>query len=52
MQIIAKAESVIKRVRWKPLEFVNKLSSRESETYGFSSNKCSSTVNELFNDEK
>ena len=47
MSIIEKAESVIKRVKWKPLEFANKLSSSESETYGFSPNKCSSTVNEL-----
>ena len=32
-------ESVIKRMRWKSLEFFNKLSSSEIETYGFPSNK-------------
>ena len=40
-------ESVIKRMRWKSLEFFNKLSSSEIETYGFPSNKCPSTVDKL-----
>ena len=47
IQSIAKAESVIKRMRWRSLEFFNKLSSSEMETYGFPSNKCPSTVDEL-----
>ena len=47
IQLITKVESVIKRMRWRSLEFFNKLSSNGIETYGFPSNKCSSTVNEL-----
>ena len=34
IQLTAKVESVIKRVKWKSLEFF-KLSSSEIETYGF-----------------
>ena len=34
-------------MRWKSLEFFNKLSSSEIETYGFPSNKCPSTVDKL-----
>ena len=34
-------------MRRKSLEFFNKLSSREIETYGFPSSKCPSTVDEL-----
>ena len=47
IQLIAKVESVIKRMRWKLLEFFNELSSSEMETYGFPSNKCLSSVDEL-----
>ena len=47
MQLIAKVESVIKRMRQKPLKFFNKLSSSKIETYGFLPNKCPSTVDEL-----
>ena len=47
MQLIAKVESVIKRMRQKPLKFFNKLSSSEIETYGFLPNKCPSNVDEL-----
>ena len=47
IQLIAKVESVIKRMRWKLLEFFNERSSSEMETYGFPSNKCLSSVDEL-----
>ena len=47
IQLITKVESIIKRMRWRSLEFFNKLSSNGIETYGFPSNKCPSTVNEL-----
>ena len=40
-------ESLIKLMRWKLLEFFNKLSSSEIETYGFPSNKCPSSIDEL-----
>ena len=42
-----KVESVIKRMRWKSLGFLNKLGNSEIETYSFPSSKCSSTVDEL-----
>ena len=47
IQLIAKVESLKKRMRWKLLKFFNKLSSSEIETYGFPSNKCPSSVDEL-----
>ena len=47
IQLIAKVESVIKRMRWKLLEFFNELSISEMETYGFPSSKCLSSVDEL-----
>ena len=47
IQLIAKVESITKWMRWKSLEFFNKLSSSEIETYGFPSNKCPSTADEL-----
>ena len=47
IQLTVKVESVIKRMIWKSLEFFNKLSSSEIETYGFPSNKCPSTFDEL-----
>ena len=40
-------ESAIKYMRWKSLEFFNKLSSGEIETCGFPSNECPSIVDEL-----
>ena len=39
IQLTAKLESVINRMRWKPLAFFNKLSCSEIKTYGFPSNK-------------
>ena len=47
IQLRAKVESLIKHMRWKLLEFFNKLSSSEIETYGFPSNKCPSSIDEL-----
>ena len=35
IQLIAKVESVIKRMRWKSLEFCNKVNSSEVETMVF-----------------
>ena len=37
IQLIAKVESAIKRMRWRQLEFFEKLSSSEIETHGFPS---------------
>ena len=47
IKLISKVESVIKRMRWKTLEFLGKLDSTRQETYGFTSCKCPPTVEEL-----
>ena len=47
IKLISKAESVIKRMRWKTLEFLGKLNSTRKETYGFNSCKCPPIVDEL-----
>ena len=47
IQLRTKVESLIKLMRWKLLEFFNKLSSSKIETYGFPSNKCPSSIDEL-----
>ena len=47
IQLMAKVESAIKYMRWKSLEFFNKLSSGEIKAYGFPSNECPSIVDEL-----
>ena len=39
LQLIAKTEHVIKRMRWKIIEFEGKLSEQTKETYGFRSRK-------------
>ena len=46
-KFIPKVDSVTKRRRWKLLEFFNKLSRCEINTYGFPSNKCSLIAGEL-----
>ena len=40
IKLISKVESVIKRMRWKTLEFLGKLDSTRKETFGFNSCKC------------
>ena len=47
IKLISKVESVIKRMRWKTLEFLGKLDSTRKETYGFNSCKCPPIVDEL-----
>ena len=47
LQLISKTESLIKRMRWKALEFLGKLQSTGKETYGFRSRKCPPVVKEL-----
>ena len=47
--LISKVENVLKRMRWKALEFLGKLNSVQKETYGFPSRKCPPVVNELTN---
>ena len=54
IQLITKAKKLIKRMRWKTLEFLGKLSSdnNNNQTFGFQSTKCPPPVNELTDFEK
>ena len=47
IKLIHKVESVIKRMRWKTLDFLGKLDSTRKETYGFNSCECPPIVDEL-----
>ena len=47
MQLISKVEHLLKRVRWKILQFQGKLESDNKETYGFKSRKCPNGIDEL-----
>ena len=47
IKLISKVESLIKRMRWKTLEFTGKLDSTRKEIYGFKSCKCPPIVDEL-----
>ena len=47
MQLIAKTEHLIKRMRWKTLQFLGKLENIASFTYGFPSSKCPPVVDQL-----
>ena len=42
--LLSKIEHVIKRMRWKALEYHGKLNNSIKESYGFKSRKCPSTV--------
>ena len=37
IQLISKVENVLKRMRWKALQFLGKLEENNKETYGFKS---------------
>ena len=47
IQLIAKVESFTKQMKWKSLEFLEKLGSSEKETFGFKSHECPPSVDEL-----
>ena len=47
LMLIAKTESLIKRMRWKALEYLGKLSTSSKETYGFRSRNCPPVVKDL-----
>ena len=48
IHLTSKVEKVIKRMRWKCLEFLGKLSSNVSkESYGFKSLKCPPAVEQM-----
>ena len=47
LQLISKVESVIKRMRWKAMQFLGKLDQNGTETYGFKTNKCPPAKEEL-----
>jgi len=47
LQLISKVEKVIKRMRWKALEFLGRLEQNDKKTYGFPSRKCPPPITEL-----
>ena len=47
IHLISKVEKFIKRMRWKALQFLEKLESTNKETFGFRSRKCPPAVEEL-----
>ena len=47
IQLISKTENVIKKTRWKCLEFPGKLNSNNVESYGFKSVKCPPAIPEM-----
>ena len=47
LKLISKVESLIKRMRWKVLQFFGKLERTDKETFGFKSRCCPPTVEEL-----
>ena len=47
LQLTSKVESVIKRMRWKAMQFLGKLDQNGTETYGFKTNKCPLAIEEL-----
>ena len=47
IQLISKVESVIKRMRWKTLEFLGKLNTAQKETFGFVYRNCPPSVDEI-----
>ena len=40
LQLIIKVKNVIKRMRWKAMQFLVKLDENRTEIYGFKTNKC------------
>ena len=49
LSLMSKVERVIKRMRWKVLEFQGNLDDNKKNTYGFKSLKCPPPVNEMKN---
>ena len=47
IQLISKTEKVIKRMRWKCLEFLGKLNSNNVESYSFKLVKCPLAIQEM-----
>ena len=39
-QLVSEIEYVVKRMRWKALEYLGKLNNSTKESYGFKSRKC------------
>ena len=47
LQLVSMVESVIKRMRWKAVQFLGKLDQNGTEAYRFKTNKCPTTIEEL-----
>ena len=51
-QLVSEIEYVVKRMRWKALEYLGKLNNSTKESYGLKSRKCPPTVKEMTNFEE
>ena len=49
MQLICEVENLVKRMRWKAIEFLGRLDNKVRDNFGFRSGKCLPLVNELSN---
>ena len=49
MQLICEVENLVKRMRWKAIEFLGRLDNKVRDNFGFKSGKCLPLVNELSN---
>ena len=49
MQLICEVENLVKRMRWKTIEFLGRLDNKVRDNFGFKSGKCLPLVNELSN---
>ena len=47
LQLVSMVESVIKRMRWKAVQFLGKLDQNGTEAYRFKTHKCPTTIEEL-----
>ena len=47
LQLVSMVESVIKRMRWKAVQFLGKLDQNGAEAYRFKTHKCPTTIEEL-----
>ena len=52
MQLILKVEKFIKRMQWKALASLGKIENEREQTYGFPTQKCPQTVDDLTNFEQ
>ena len=49
IQLICEVENLVKRMRWKAIEFLGRLDNKVRDNFDFKSGKCLPLVNELSN---